>query len=87
MNASHGLNLLGVHRKTPIHYDLASIYEFLVVFLPHPSLYRKLWVLAKYPGGRARNLVLSGEASAQSTIPWLLFSCISLPVLQDATHS
>lgn len=38
-----GSDLLGVHRITLIHYNLASLYNFLVVFLPHPSPYRKLW--------------------------------------------
>ena len=70
------LDLLGVYRITLIHYNLASLYDFLVVFLANPFLYRKLWMLAKYPGERARNPALPGEASAWSTIPSLLFSCI-----------
>lgn len=37
-----GSDLLGVHRMTLIHYDLASLYDFLVVFLPHLSPYKKL---------------------------------------------
>lgn len=37
-----GSALLGVHRITLIHDFLASLHDSLVLFLPHPSPYRKL---------------------------------------------
>lgn len=83
-----GLDLLGVHRITLIHYDLASLYDFLVVFLPHPSPYRKLDCLPNtQEKGQGTQLCLgkpNPQVSGYSSVP----SAHLAPLVpQETTHS